>query len=149
MNDISKNEITNISLLVDGYLRRPGSAAEIEAGSHLDEDTLNAFVEGSLSEVEAEPLVRHLVECGLCRRFTVQLVRLAVEMGEFDQRELAAPPEPSNIRQFLAELAARIGLTADDDAVFAYHAPAEDFRPKENTKPGGSEPADCGPDSAK
>jgi len=55
-------------------------------------------------------------------------------LGEIDDNQLAAPPEPSNIRQFLADLAERIGLTSEDDAVFAYHLPAEDFRPKEDAE---------------
>ena len=140
MSELSSNELTNISLLVDSQLRHPGSHEEMNAGQHLDEDTLNAFVEGALSEAEAEPLIGHLVDCGLCRRFTAQLVRLADELGEIDENQLAlAPPEPSNIRQFLAALAARLGLTHEDDAVFAYHLPAEDFRPKD-------EPTKCQPE---
>jgi hypothetical protein len=133
MSELSKNELTNISLLVDSYLRRPGMPEEMDAGLHLDEDALNAFVEGSLSDAEAEPVVRHLGDCGLCRRASAELVRLAVQLGEIDDNQVSVAPEPSNIRQFLADLAARIGLTADDDTVFAYHAPAEDFRPKEDT----------------
>jgi hypothetical protein len=134
MNQLSRDELNQITMLVDGYLRHPGAVDQVEAGQHLDEDTLNAFVEGALSEAEAEPLVRHVVECGLCRGFTGQLVRLAMELGEIDENQRIVEPEPSNIRQFLSALAARIGLAPDDDTVFAYHAPAEDFRPKDETE---------------
>ncbi|MEO6392400.1 MAG: hypothetical protein ABIP75_11150 [Pyrinomonadaceae bacterium] len=140
MNELSKSELTSISLLVDNYLRRPGSPAEANSGQHFDEDALSAFVEGALSEKESVPMVKHLVGCGLCRRFTAELSALRVELGEIDENQTVAPPEPSNIRQFLAALAERIGLTAEDDAVFAYHLPAEDFRPKEDAeKPDGDE----------
>lgn len=134
MNQLSRDQLNQITMLVDSYLRHPGSVDQVEAGQHLDEDTLNAFVEGALSEAEAEPLVRHLTECGLCRGFTGQLVRLAIELGEIDENQRAVEHAPSNIRQFLSDLAARIGLAPEDDTVFAYHAPAEDFRPKDEAE---------------
>ncbi|HYY59629.1 MAG TPA: zf-HC2 domain-containing protein, partial [Pyrinomonadaceae bacterium] len=49
--------------------------------AHLDEDALNAFVEGRLGETEARPVVKHLVACSYCRHATSQLVRLEAETG--------------------------------------------------------------------
>ncbi len=143
MNQLSRDELNQITMLVDSYLRHPGSVDQMEAGQHLDEDALNAFVEGALSEAESEPLIRHLVECGICRRFTGELVRLAIELGEIDENQRVTESAPSNIRQFLSDLASRIGLAAEDDTVFAYHAPAEDFRPKDDgEKKPNAEPDD-------
>jgi hypothetical protein len=98
------------------------------AGTHLDEDALSAFVEGRLGDVEAAPLVSHLVGCNSCRRFTAELVRLESELGPDEQ---SAPPsieEPGRIRSLLENLAARV-LPASDE-VFAYRAPADDFEQK-------------------
>lgn len=103
------------------------------AGAHLDEDALSAFIEGRLSDRESAPIVSHLVSCNSCRRFTAELVRLEFEIGDVDT---SAPPmqpeEPSRIRRLLTDLASRVLPVSDE--VFAYHAPADDFEPKAETK---------------
>jgi len=101
---------------------------------HLDEDALNAFVEGRLGEAEAAPVVKHLVACGYCRHATSQLVRLESETGPALQALTpdAAPREPGSIRRLLEDLAARVLPSSDqEETVFAYHAPAEDFKPRD------------------
>lgn len=106
--------------------------AAMLSGAHLDEDALVAFTEGRLSETEAAPVVSHLVTCGFCRRITAQLIRLEVEIGPAKSlNNSATAEEPSRIRRFLAELASRVLPSSEDDAVFAYHAPAEDFQHKD------------------
>jgi hypothetical protein len=102
--------------------------------AHLDEDSLSAFVEGRLSEAESTSVIPHLVACGFCRRITAQLVRLESEIGPVETGVPAVTDkEPSRIHGFLKDLAARVLPSSDDDAeaVFAYHAPAEDFRRKD------------------
>ena len=96
---------------------------------HLDEDALNAFVEGRLSDRESAPLVKHLIACGYCRHATSQLVRLEAETGQAGAHtpDLGSE-EPGLIRRLLEDLAARVLPSSDEDAVFAYHAPAEDFQ---------------------
>jgi hypothetical protein len=96
---------------------------------HLDEDALNAFVEGRLSDTESAPLIKHLVACGYCRHATSQLVRLEAETAHaLGQTHDLAPEEPGLIRRLLEDLAARVLPASDEETVFAYHAPAEDFQ---------------------
>ena len=102
------------------------------SGAHLDEDALSVFIEGRLNENESAPIIKHLVGCAFCRRITAQMIRLETEIApEETHAAPAAPEEPSRIRRLLAELAARVISSSDDDAVFAYHAPAEDFHRKD------------------
>ncbi|MEA2174648.1 MAG: hypothetical protein QOD00_2240 [Blastocatellia bacterium] len=100
------------------------------AGAHLDEDALATFVEGRLGENESAPLIRHLVACGFCRRITAQLIRLDDELGALNEtvQRTEVEDEPGRLRRFLADLAARVLPSSETDAVFAYHAPAEDFQ---------------------
>jgi hypothetical protein len=100
---------------------------------HLDEDALSAFIEGRLTETESAPVISHLVSCGFCRRITAQLVRLDSETSAAEPHTPASTEEPGRIRRLLQDLAARVLPSADDagDAVFAYHAPADDFRRKD------------------
>jgi hypothetical protein len=100
------------------------------AAAHLDEDQLASFVGGSLKQSESAPLIKHLVACSPCRRATSQLIRLEAELGESEVVQ-AAQPEPGRIRRLLEGLAARVLPQADEDAVFAYHAPAEDLQQTE------------------
>ena len=104
--------------------------------AHLDEDALNAFVEGRLGETEARPVVKHLVACSYCRHATSQLVRLEAETGPATAPvQNLAPDEPGRIRRLLEDLAARVLPSSEEDAVFAYHAPAEDFKPRDEAVP--------------
>ncbi|MBA3806156.1 MAG: hypothetical protein H0X14_10645 [Acidobacteria bacterium] len=100
---------------------------------HLDEDRLNAFVEGRLSELESAPIIKHLVACGYCRQATSQLVRLETETSITVSTTPAASPqeEPGRIRRLLEDLASRVLPSSDEETVFAYHAPAEDFKPRD------------------
>jgi hypothetical protein len=101
---------------------------------HLDEDALSAFVEGRLTEQESAPVVQHLVGCGFCRRATAELIRLESEVGPVETATTQAEgEEPGRIRGLLDRLAARVLPQSEGDTVFAYHAPAEDFKPKTET----------------
>ena len=86
-------------------------------------------VEGRLNERESAPIIKHLVACNYCRHATSQLVRLDSEIGTA-QTPTPTPSqqEPGRIRRLLEDLAARVLPSSDEDAVFAYHAPAEDFQ---------------------
>ncbi len=108
----------------------------LRAGTHLDEDALSAFVEGRLGERESAPLVSHLVACGSCRRITAQLIRLEDEF-EGGPETMPAPVTEEGrgrLRRFLAELSERVLPSSEEDAVFAYHAPAEDFEKPAETE---------------
>lgn len=124
------------------------SAAVSATGAHPDEDALNSFIEGRLSERESAPFISHLIACGLCRRITAQLTRLDSELDAFSETVTSpsAEDEPGRLRRFLADLAARVLDSSEDDAVFAYHAPAEDFQRPEDVDKAGESQADSKPD---
>ncbi|MEJ7712118.1 MAG: hypothetical protein WKF84_20220 [Pyrinomonadaceae bacterium] len=117
-------------MLVHHHLqRRSALAAPLAASDHLDGDSLTAFIEGRLSKPESNPIVSHLVDCGLCRRTTASLFQLAAEMGEFGQESAStvhSPSESGRLRRLLESLAARVLPNSDDSAVFAYHSKHED-----------------------
>ncbi|MBA2503058.1 MAG: hypothetical protein H0V27_09285 [Pyrinomonadaceae bacterium] len=130
-----------IRRMIHGHLQRKtevaAHASTLLAASHLDEDALAAFVEGTLSELESKTIVSHLVACAACRRISAQLIRLQSAVGgnEFTQEDAATPPtEPGRFRRLLDDLASRVLPDAGDREVFAYHAPAEDFEAKEKEK---------------
>lgn len=109
-------------------------APHVPADMHLDEDALSAFVEGRLSETESSPLIQHLVACGYCRQATVQLVRLDTEtfVSQTPTAQTLREEEPGRIRRLLDDLASRVLPAHDEETVFAYHAPAEDFKPRDD-----------------
>jgi hypothetical protein len=123
------------------HLQRSAVAAPpVVTDVHLDEDALSAFVEGRLTEQESAPVIQHLVGCGFCRRATAQLIRLESEIGSTDMgASEAIQDEPGRIRTLLDDLASRVLPQAEGDTVFAYHAPAEDFKPKSETSDSSSE----------
>lgn len=110
--------------------RRVMVAPPVVTNVHLDEDALSAFVEGRLTEQEAAPVIQHLVACGFCRRITAQLVRLESEIGPVEESAPGAADEPGRIRRLLDDLSSRVFPQPEGDAVFAYHAPVKDSKPK-------------------
>lgn len=130
-------EETRMRSALEGYLRSTvtvGSDARRE--SHLDQDTLSAFTEGSLTKRESTPVVRHLVECSFCRNVTAELVRLDLSLAEYDQPvAVAADPEPASIASVLNGLLSRIFGTTDG-AVFAHNEDEKkDEKPDEDNSP--------------
>jgi hypothetical protein len=121
-------------------------APPVPADMHLDEDALSAFVEGRLSDRESSPLIQHLVACGYCRQATVQLVRLDAETiaSQTPITQTVQEEEPGRIRRLLDDLASRVLPSHDEETVFAYHAPAEDFKPRDEA--GGANPEASGED---
>jgi hypothetical protein len=141
----SNREIEAMRRMIHQHLQgRAMVAPPMLMDAHLDEDALNAFVEGRLNERESAPIIKHLVACNYCRHATSQLVRLDSEIGTA-QTPTPTPSqeEPGRIRRLLEDLAARVLPSSDEDAVFAYHAPAEDFQRRDeagaNDQPSGEE----------
>ena len=90
-------------------------------GPHLDNDSLAAFTEGNLSELEARPMVRHLVDCSFCRHVTAELIRLDLAFAVNSVMSPAAETsEPSRVSGVLSGLLSRIFGTSDG-AVFAHN----------------------------
>ena len=130
----NNRETEGIRLMIHQHLQRRAMVAPpVVSDLHLDEDALSAFVEGRLTETESSPVVQHLVACSFCRRATVQLIRLESEIGAPEASATPAQEEPGRIRRLLDDLASRVLPHNEGDAVFAYHAPAEDFKRKTET----------------
>ncbi len=120
--------------LLGRYLTlRSSSKDALGAGeTHLDEDSLAAFVEGNLAKREAMPIVTHLVDCSFCRHVTAELVRLDMAFAETPAAvKFAGDAEPSKVSEVLNGLISRIFGTRDG-AVFAHNEKDEDKEdPKE------------------
>ncbi|MDT5062829.1 MAG: hypothetical protein QOH63_3288 [Acidobacteriota bacterium] len=137
----SNKESDRLRSIVHGHLRRAALAPQSPVGGHLDEDALSSFVEGRLSEIESAPFVKHLVSCASCRQITAQLIRLNTELsGSETPLVPASTEEPGRIRRLLSDLASRVLPSTEEEAVFAYHAPADDFEKKDEAK--GDEESD-------
>jgi hypothetical protein len=129
----NNRETDGIRRMIHQHLRRNALVAPaISASSHLDEDALSAFTEGRLTEAESKPVVKHLVACTFCRHITAQLVRLDSEVGATVPGSAPTEEEPGRIRRVLKDLASRLVVPSDEGAVFAYHAPADDFTPNDD-----------------
>ena len=146
----NNRETEGIRLMIHQHLQRNAmTASPFVASVHLDEDALSAFVEGRLTEQESAPVIQHLVGCGFCRRATAQLIRLESEIAPTDvTASEAVPDEPGRIRALLDNLASRVLPQSEGDAVFAYHAPAEDFKPKTETTERSSSVEEKGEDES-
>lgn len=124
------SEAVQIQSLLGHYLASRGTLRSSvgETSIHFDEDSLSTFVEGSISEREAMPMVRHLVDCGFCRHRTAELVALEAELAESDEipvAHTATEGEPSKISQVLEGIISKIFGTTDK-AVFAHQENDED-----------------------
>ena len=120
-------EMEAIRNLIDQRLRSGPPAETIAPASqaHLDEDSLSAFVESSISDNESSSIVSHLIACVSCRDASARLIRL--ESLQLEDDEVTIPEQsPSRLRQFLADLAAQVVTSSGEDAVFAYQNPDTD-----------------------
>ena len=98
---------------------------------HLDEDSLNAFVEGRLSEREAFPMVDHMVDCSFCRHVTSELVRLDLAFADEPVVVIQEVAEPSRIAEVLNGILSKIFGSRDGAAVFAHNEDEKDKQEEE------------------
>jgi hypothetical protein len=135
------NENMKIQGLLESYLRFRSSAAKTgsEAGSHLDEDGLAAFVDGNLTRRENESFLAHLVECSFCLHKTAELTELrsAFEEEVFDANVQSA--EPVKVSEVLSNLFARL-FGSSDGVVFAHEEKKEDQPSTNGSAPPEDEP---------
>lgn len=117
--------------LVELYLTSKGSA--VSSRPHLDEDTLSAFVEGSLGDREITPVMSHLVDCSFCRNITVELFSLETAFADTPIEPVREHAEPARISEVLSGLFSKIFGTSDG-AVFA-HQERPDEEKKEASEP--------------
>ena len=116
----NQTETTRIQGLLARYLELR-AAEDRTLENHLDEDTINAFSEGRISEREALPLVSHLSDCSFCRHKTVEVVRLDLQFADMDEPATAKQTneEPASISSVLSGILARI-FGSNEAAVFAH-----------------------------
>jgi hypothetical protein len=98
---------------------RQGGAGVDLGGQHLDEDALSAFVEGTLSEREAVPVITHLVDCGACRGISAQLARLASDFEDVPVAVQNEAKQPGQLAAFWNTLTQKV-FNPFDDSVLAY-----------------------------
>lgn len=120
---ISSEEI-KIQGLLDRYLHFRSTKAF--SGSHLDEDSLNAFVEGSLTKCESSPILKHLIDCSFCLNVTAELAKLEMAFADDAAATVSIPAtEPTKVYDVLKGILSRIFGT-QDDAVFAHQEKEEE-----------------------
>lgn len=118
-NEIKLNpQESQMQGILDRYLASDSNRTAAE-GSHIDDDSLSAFVEGTLNRRESDSIVTHLVNCGFCRHTTAELVRLDLAFADEVPAQIAADVEPSRISEVLNGIFSKIFGTSDE-AVFAH-----------------------------
>jgi len=130
-------QLTGIQGLLESYLtaREIRRAAETVTQGHLAEDSLSAFVEGSIAERESAPVISHLVDCSFCRHVTTELIRLDAAMAESEV--ITAPSstrEPSKVSEVLSGILERMFGTGES-AVFAHSDEKEEEAEKDPEPP--------------
>jgi len=110
--------------------------AVLPEGSHLDEDTISAFVEGRLGKVESRPVLSHLTACSTCRRASADLVRLENQIDAASE-PMPEPDEPGRLQAFLSNLQSLVP-DGGDEVVFAYQNPEGEDEPNKPTAESGS-----------
>ncbi len=101
--------------------------------SHLDEDALSAFVEGSLNKKESISIIKHLIDCSSCRKATSELVRLSETFKEISTKDKTVPSSnSSNLLEFWKNLTDKI-ISPVDQAALAYESKQEE-NPVESKK---------------
>ena len=118
-------ENQQIGQILELFLKNKTSETSPINETHLDEDSISAFVDGALSQRESEPIMRHLVGCSPCRKITGQLARLAEELNEQPESISVAAAQPNRLQQFLQSFGLS-GFGLSDDAVFAHNDSSEE-----------------------
>jgi hypothetical protein len=112
--------------LLSRYLSLRVKDGSGDPGPHIEQDSLSAFVEGSLSERESGPIVGHLVRCSFCRHVTTELVRLDLAFAEtMPEAETVESAQPSKISEVLSSVLGRL-FGASEAAVFAHEERKEE-----------------------
>jgi hypothetical protein len=126
MNNAAKinKENSNIAFLLDGFLN-VRSATSVLIETHLDDDSLNALIEGKLSKVESQPIVNHLVGCGFCRHMTAELVKLDLAFSEELVSTTSLNSEPTKVSEVISSLFSRL-FGNQMGEVFAHQEPDDE-----------------------
>ena len=114
--EMNQQELTIQGLIGQYLAASPRTSTKTD---HLDQDTLTAFVEGSLNLQASENAVGHLVACSHCRHISAELIRLDLEFADSAPVEIGTTAAPSTISEVLSGLFSKIFGTSDG-AVFAH-----------------------------
>jgi hypothetical protein len=128
--EMNQQEIAIQGLIGQYLAARPGTTPQSD---HLDQDTLAAFVEGSLTRRSGENAVGHLVECSHCRHISAELIRLDIEFAESAPAAASTDNAPGKISEVLSGLFSKI-FGPVDGAVFAHNEDEKD-KEKESDHP--------------
>ena len=125
-NDIKLNpQELQIQGLLGRYLATRKMTAPAASG-HIDEDSLSAFVEGTLNARESDSIVSHLVACGPCRYDTAELIRLDLAFAEEETSVIAdTSVQPARLSEVLSGLFSKI-FGSTEGAVFAHEEKKDD-----------------------
>lgn len=129
-----RGEELRVQGLLDRFLNLRFADDSAKGDSHLDEDSLTAFVEGNVSEREAGPVVSHLVDCAYCLHVTSELAKMQEAFADEPAAAPVTESQPSKVSEILGGLMAKIFGTADS-VVFAHHESedeSEEEKPKED-----------------
>lgn len=130
---INAEEI-KIQGLLDRYLRfRTANNNYKETETHLDEDSLTAFVEGRVNERESPSIIGHLIDCSFCLHVTGELAKLNSVFAEDEIAVVVPTKEPTRVSEVLSGLLSRI-FGSNDGAVFAHEEKEEEKEEKEDDK---------------
>lgn len=115
-----RSEELRVQGLLDLFLANRFAGRDAAADEHLDDDTASAFVDGTLSERESAPLVRHLVDCSFCLHMTSDLARLDLAFADEPVGSPVPDVRPSKVSEVLSGILSRIFGTGE---VFAHQEP--------------------------
>jgi hypothetical protein len=135
---INEQENQTFNRLLGAFLQSRHSGNLTAERNHFDEDQISAFIEGGLSERESAPFLRHLTDCGSCRKISAQLARLSIEMEDSVEVNNAPVKQSSRLQQFLQSF----GLSsfgASDEAVFAHNDSSKETEAADNADENNSE----------
>ncbi|MGI8556280.1 MAG: hypothetical protein ACR2LT_08000 [Pyrinomonadaceae bacterium] len=122
----TNSEELRIQKLIARYLQFHSPLTDSK--SHLDEDSLNAFVEGRLSPPESSSVLKHLVDCSFCLHITAELAMLECAFAEAEISAAApAARKPEKVSDVLSGLLSKIFGTSDG-AVFAHQEDKEETK---------------------
>src|SRR5947209_6131555 len=97
---------------------------DVSTKSHIDEDTIAAYLEGRLVDAECKRVLAHLASCGLCRRTSAQFVRLENQVDAEPANEITAAEDSGRLEALLSTFGSVV--SNNEDVVFAYQNPSED-----------------------
>lgn len=138
----NKGQLTAQDIQIQGVLDnflKLRAKQNTSATTHLDEDSLTAFVEGNLSQRESQPIVSHLIDCSFCRHITAELVKLDFAFAETEEIRplISKTAEPSRISEVLNGLLSKI-FGSNEEAVFALEEKKDEVESKEDETDGNS-----------